>query len=50
MIYDDKSDEVIEELFELLFNRYQTGLETSMKGSDFIFDCVKTQFKIQLPF
>ena len=29
---NDKADEVIEE--------YQIGLETSMKGSDFIFECV----------
>ena len=33
-----KTDEVIEELFQSLLSRYQTGLETS--GSDFIFDCV----------
>ena len=26
--------------FESLLKRYQIGLETSMKGSDFIFDCV----------
>ena len=36
----DKADELIEELFESLLNRYQSGLETSMKGRDFIFDCV----------
>ena len=39
MIYD-KADEVIKELFESLLHRYQIGLKTSMKGSDFIFDCV----------
>ena len=38
MIYD-KADEVIEEHFLLFFNGYQIELETSMKGSDFIFDC-----------
>ena len=38
MIYDN-TDEVIEELFESLLSRYQIGLETSMTGSDFIFDC-----------
>ena len=37
----DIADEVIEERFESLFKRYQIGMETSMKGSDFIFDCVK---------
>ena len=26
-------------LKKTLLNRYQTGLETSMRGSDFIFDC-----------
>ena len=36
----DIADEVIEECFESLFKRYQIGIETSMKGSDFIFDCV----------
>ena len=39
VIYD-KADEVIQELFESLLYRYQTGLEKLMKGSDFIFDCV----------
>ena len=39
MIYD-KGDEVIEELFESLFNTYQIGFKTSVKSSDFIFDCV----------
>ena len=37
----DKADEVIEELYESLLRRYQIGLETSMKGIDFIFDCVR---------
>ena len=37
---NDKTDEVIEKLFQSLFSRYQIGLETSMKGSDFIFDCI----------
>ena len=40
IIIYDKADEVSKELFELLLKRYQTGLVTSMKGSDFIFDCV----------
>ena len=39
MIYN-KVDEVINELFESLLNRYQRELETLMRGSDFIFDCV----------
>ena len=33
---NDKADEV----FKSLLNRYQNNLETSMRGSDFIFDCV----------
>ena len=39
MIYD-KADNVTKELFESLLYRYQIGLETSMKSSDFIFDCL----------
>ena len=35
----DQADKVIEELFELPLCRYQIRLETSMKSSDFIFDC-----------
>ena len=34
MIYDN-TNEVIEKNFELLLSRYQIGLETSMKDSDF---------------
>ena len=30
ILINDKSDEVIEKLFESLLNRYQVGLETSM--------------------
>ena len=37
---NDKADEVIEERFESLLDKYQIGLETSMRGGDFIFDCV----------
>ena len=36
----DNANEVIEELFESPLFRYQIGLKTSMRGSDFIFDCV----------
>ena len=38
---NDQADEVIEELFESLISRYQIGLETSMKDSNFIFNCVQ---------
>ena len=39
MINND-ADEVIEELFKSLQNRYQNNLEESMKGSEFFFDYV----------
>ena len=35
-----ETDEIIEELFESLLQRYQRGLEESMTGSDFFFDIV----------
>ena len=41
MTYDN-TNKVIKESFESLFSRYQIGLETSIKGSDFIFDGVTT--------
>ena len=37
---NDKSNKVIEELFQLLLSSCQIQLETSMKGSDFVFDYV----------
>ena len=39
MTYDN-ANEVIEEIFESLLSKYQMSLETSIKGSDFIFDDV----------
>ena len=38
IMINDKADEVVENLFQSLY-RYQIGSETSMKGSDFIFNC-----------
>ena len=38
---NDKADEVIEKRFESLFNRYQIGFETSMRGCDFMYDCIR---------
>ena len=35
-----ETDEIIEVLFKSLFQRYQEGLEESMRGSGFIFDCL----------
>lgn len=37
---NNKADEVTEELFQSLLSGYQIGLETSMKGNNFIFDSV----------
>ena len=35
---NDQADEVIKELFKQLPKRYQTNLEKSMNGSEFILD------------
>ena len=35
------ANEVIEEIFKSLLSRYQIGLETSLKGSHFVFDSVQ---------
>ena len=40
IMINDKADKVLEELFQSLLSRYQIVLETSMKGSNFIFDSV----------
>ena len=37
----DNANEVVDEFFESLLSRYQSALETSMRGSDFIFDSVQ---------
>ena len=37
----DNVNEVVNELFESLLSRYRIGLETSMRGSDLIFDSVQ---------
>ena len=36
----NETDEVIEGLFESLLQRYQEGLEKSMRGIEFVFDSV----------
>ena len=36
----NETDEIIKELFQSLLQRYQEGLEESMKGSEFFFDSV----------
>ena len=40
IMMSSETDEIIEELFESLLQRYQQGLEKSMKGSEFVFDSV----------
>ena len=37
----DNANEVANELFKSLLSRYQIGLETSIRGSDFIFGLVQ---------
>ena len=44
IMISDKADEVLEEPFQSLLSRYQIGLETTMKGSDFMFVCVYLLF------
>ena len=39
-----EADEIIEELFKFLLQRYQEGLEISMKGSGFVFDGVNSLY------
>ena len=36
----NETDEIIRELFESLLQRYQEGLEGSMRGSEFVFDSI----------
>ena len=38
----NKADEVTEVLFQSLLHEYKIGLETSMKGTDFVFDCANS--------
>ena len=42
----DEADEVIKKLFDSLKNRFQNNLE-SMKGSEFVFDCVHLLYVIK---
>ena len=37
---DSETNEIIEELFESLLQKYQEGLEGSMRGSEFAYDSV----------
>ena len=40
IIKGSETDEIIEDLFKSLLQRYQEGLEKSMRGSEFLFDGV----------
>ena len=42
MTYDN-ANEIIEAIFQSLLSRYQISLETSIKGSNFVFDSVHTR-------
>ena len=37
-----QTNEIIEELFKSLLQKYQEGLEESMRGSEFVFDSVNS--------
>ena len=41
--YND-ANEVVDELFETLRSRYHGNLETSMRGSDFLFDLIQLMY------
>ena len=41
---NDRVDKVIKELFEMLLSRYQIGLETLTRSSDFIFDYIDSWY------
>ena len=43
-----KADKVIQKHFKLLLSGYQNNFETSLRGNDFIFDCVFICHKINL--
>ena len=45
ILINDKADVVIEELCQSLLSRYQIGLDTSKKASDFVFNCVHLLYK-----
>ena len=40
ILIGNETDEIIEDLFDSLLQRYKKGLEESMKGSEFVFDNV----------
>ena len=44
ILIDKDTDEMIQELFDLLLHRYQTILAQSMKGRHFVFDYVNESY------
>ena len=44
IIIRNKTDEIIEELFKYFLQKYQDGLEKSMRGSEFVFDAVDSLY------
>ena len=40
IMIDSETKEIIEDLFESFFQKYQEGLEESMRGSEFVYDGV----------
>ena len=44
IIISSKTDEIIEDLFESFLQKYQEGLEESMRGSKFAYDSVRTLY------
>ena len=40
----ENANEVIEELFESLLSIYQIGLEATMRGCGFIFNCLNLMY------
>ena len=40
----NERDEIIDELFESLLQRYQEGLEESVKGREFVFDSIDLSY------
>ena len=41
---NDKADEVLKKLFQSFLSRYQIKLQTSIKGCEFVFECVQLQY------
>ena len=42
IIMDNDANEILKNLFNSLLQRYQKGLEESMRGSDFVFDYIES--------